>query len=156
MTVQGMMASRFLATFEVEVTSWQKSLAMVAEVMVILNDVQRTWSYLEPLFVGSEEVKKELPETAEQFAGIDTDVKGLLSEALATKNIKAACNRTGLFDEMERLAAKLEQCKKALAEYLDGKRRIFPRFYFVSGACGCVLLWRPGVGIYVWKVWCAV
>ncbi len=134
LTVQGMMASRFLATFEVEVTSWQKALSMVAEVLTILNDIQRTWSYLEPLFVGSEEVKKELPETAEKFAGIDLDVKGILSEALATKNIRSACNRAGLLEELERLSTMLEECKKALADYLDGKRRIFPRFYFVSEA----------------------
>ncbi len=109
------MASRFLATFEVEVTTWQKALAMVADVMVILNDIQRTWSYLEPLFVGSEEVKRELPDTAEKFAGIDMDVKGLLAEALATKNIRTACNRAGLYEELERLLELLEQCKVSVA-----------------------------------------
>lgn len=126
-----MMASRYLATFEVEVTGWQKALSMVAEVMLILNDIQRTWSYLEPLFIGSEEVKKELPETAEKFAGIDMTVKSLLAEAWTTKNVRAACNRKGLYEELERLMSLLEECKKALSEYLDGKRRIFPRFYFV-------------------------
>jgi dynein heavy chain, axonemal len=129
-----MMASRYLATFETEVTAWQKALSMVAEVLLILNDIQRTWSYLEPLFIGSEEVKKELPETAEKFASIDMNVKGILAEAWTTRNVKAACNRPGLYEELEKLAERLEQCKKALSEYLDGKRRIFPRFYFVSEA----------------------
>ena len=134
LTIQSMVASRYLKTFETEVFAWQKALSMVAEVLLILNDIQRTWSYLEPLFIGSEEVKKELPETAEKFAGIDATVKSLLAEAWETRNAKKACNRPGLFEELEKLAELLEQCKKALSEYLDGKRRIFPRFYFVSEA----------------------
>lgn len=49
-----------------------------SDVFTILQEIQRTWSYLEPLFIGSEEVKKELPEDAKRFEIIDTDVKGLL------------------------------------------------------------------------------
>ena len=36
-----------------------------------INEIQRTWSYLEPLFIHSDEVKRELPVDAERFAGID-------------------------------------------------------------------------------------
>ena len=49
-----------------------------SDVFTILQEIQRTWSYLEPLFLGSEEVKKELPEDAKRFEIIDTDVKGIL------------------------------------------------------------------------------
>ena len=62
LTVQGMMGSRFLATFEKEVTTWQKELAGISENSNLISEVQRLWSYLEPLFIGSEEVKKELAE----------------------------------------------------------------------------------------------
>lgn len=48
---------------------WQKRLANVADVFIILGEIQRTWSYLEPLFVGSDEVKRELPEDAKRFEG---------------------------------------------------------------------------------------
>merc|ERR1740138_1165100 len=64
LTVQGMMASRFLAQFEKEVTGWQKSLVTISDVYTLLTEIQRTWSYLEPLFIGSDEVKRELPDDA--------------------------------------------------------------------------------------------
>ncbi len=55
-----------------------------SDVFTILQEIQRTWSYLEPLFIGSEEVKKELPEDAKRFEGIDTDVKRLLKSVSRT------------------------------------------------------------------------
>ena len=67
LVIQGMMASRYLAQFEQEVNGWQKALFNVNEVFLLVGDIQRTWSYLEPLFIHSEEVKRELPEDASRF-----------------------------------------------------------------------------------------
>ena len=44
----------------------------------MLVEVQKTWSFLETLFIGSEEVKKELPNESEQFIGIDKDMKDVM------------------------------------------------------------------------------
>ena len=65
--VQTMMGSRFVKTFEKEVLHWNKTLRTVGDVMMILNVIQRTWSYLEPLFIGSPEVRRELPRTLNVF-----------------------------------------------------------------------------------------
>ena len=100
--VQNMFASRYLATFEVEVTGWQKTLANVAEVSTVLAEVQRSWSFLENLFIHSEEVKKELPDESERFVGIDMDVKELLSKGFATKLAKEFCNEAGMFAKLEK------------------------------------------------------
>ena len=134
LTIQGMMGSRYLATFEEEVTTWQKDLAGVADVMVVLSDNQRVWSYLEPLFMKSKEVQEELPEDAARFKGIDKEVKGLLKEAETTRWILKACNKDGLYDLLEGVQDRLSRCKKSLNDFLDAKRRIFPRFYFTSEA----------------------
>ena len=60
--VQAMTASRYLATFEEEIIRWQKQLGEVSNIVTLISDVQRTWSFLESLFMHSEEVQKELPE----------------------------------------------------------------------------------------------
>ncbi len=127
-----MMGSRYLSTFETEVTHWQKTLSGVSDVVTIMNDIQRTWAYLETLFIGSEEVKKELPEDTLRFAGIDADVKKVLKEFLEIKNCAIACSKDGVFQLLEGTQQNLELCEKSLANYLEQKRRIFPRFYFVS------------------------
>lgn len=43
-----------------------------------LSDVQKSWSFLENLFIQSEEVKKELPEVSKTFIQIDIDVKEIM------------------------------------------------------------------------------
>lgn len=42
--------------------------------------MQRSWSFLENLFIHSEEVKKELPKESEKFVGIDKEVKKILAD----------------------------------------------------------------------------
>ena len=55
-------ASRFVATFEEEINAWQASLGNINTVNIQMGEIQRTWSFLESLFLHSDEVKKELPE----------------------------------------------------------------------------------------------
>lgn len=90
--VQGMMANRFCATFAEPdsvgcegspalkgktpgIMGWNKRLNGVADVYSLMNEIQRTWAYLESLFIHSDEVKKELPEATKRFEKIDTAVK---------------------------------------------------------------------------------
>ena len=99
-----------------------------------INEIQRTWSYLEPLFIHSDEVKRELPVDAERFAGIDIEIKDILTTSWDTRNIKEACNVDGMLERLEGELAGLDLCKKSLADFLDGRRRQFPRYYFTSEA----------------------
>ena len=130
--VQGMMASRYIAQFEKDVKNWQQALVMISDVYTMINEIQRTWSYLEPLFIHSDEVKRELPVDAERFAGIDVEVKDILQSSWETKNIKEACNVDGLLQRLDQSLEALDLCKKSLANFLDSRRRQFPRYYFTS------------------------
>jgi len=133
LTLQGMVASRY-THFKEESTKWQKWLVTVSEVNQILSEIQRMWSYLEPLFIGSDEVKKELKEDAKRFEGIDGQVRQILKRCFDIKNVKKACTQSGLLSKLESLQSDQEVCKKSLSDFLDGKRRQFPRFYFTSEA----------------------
>jgi len=130
--VQNMAASRFVFQFETEVVTWQNHLATVSEVVEILQAIQRTWAYLEELFIGSEEVKRELPEDAERFVGIDRTVKEVLKECGTVPNLVKRCNKEGLIKLLEDTQHLLELCEKSLFDFMEAKRKAFPRFYFVS------------------------
>jgi dynein heavy chain len=113
---------------------WQKGLASINEVVVTCGEVQRTWSFLESLFIHSEEVKKELPAESQKFIGIDENVKKLLIDAFATKKALDFCIKDKVLETLEDLQKELTVCEKALNEFMDSKRLAFPRFFFVSPA----------------------
>ncbi len=130
--VQNMFASRFLSTFETEVVFWQKTLANIAEVSTLLSEVQRSRAFLENLFVFLDEVKKELPDETDKFVGIDMDVKEILRNGGEIRSAKDFCNQGNVFQRLEKTQGQLTMCEKALNDFMDGKRRSFPRFYFMS------------------------
>lgn len=72
-----MMANRYMNTFRDQILGWNTKLMNTADVNQIMSEIQRTWAYLESLFIHSEEVKKELPDATERFARIDKDVKSV-------------------------------------------------------------------------------
>ncbi|XP_078609718.1 dynein beta chain, ciliary-like isoform X2 [Branchiostoma floridae x Branchiostoma japonicum] len=132
--LQNLMTSKYIAHFLEEVSGWQKKLSTADSVISIFFEVQRTWSHLESIFIGSEDIRSQLPEDSKRFDGIDVDFKATLEELVATPNVVQATNKKGLYESLETLQGGLTLCEKALAEYLETKRLAFPRFYFVSSA----------------------
>lgn len=47
-------------------------------------------------------------------------------------NVLRNCTPSGRLAELQGLGLGLEKCQKSLNDYLDSKRRRFPRFYFIS------------------------
>uniref|UniRef100_A0A8C0BA58 Dynein axonemal heavy chain 17 n=1 Tax=Buteo japonicus TaxID=224669 RepID=A0A8C0BA58_9AVES len=132
--LQNLMTSKYLAFFLQEVSGWQQKLSTTDSVISIWFEVQRTWSHLESIFIGSEDIRSQLPEDSKHFDAIDRDFKELMADAVKTPNVIEATNKPGLYDKLEALQKRLVLCEKALAEYLETKRLAFPRFYFVSSA----------------------
>lgn len=75
-----MLLSKFVKFFEKEVEKWKQDLGAIYDVVQLLSEVQKTWSFLENLFIQSEEVKKELPKESEQFVGIDKNMKEIMDQ----------------------------------------------------------------------------
>lgn len=73
--LQNLMMSKYLSHFLKEVTSWQQKLSTADSVISIWFEVQRTWSHLESIFIGSEDIRQQLPEDSQRFDTIDTEFK---------------------------------------------------------------------------------
>ncbi|KAL4141307.1 hypothetical protein PRNP1_014428 [Phytophthora ramorum] len=106
----------------------------------ILASIQRTFTHCNQLWEAiseSEEVKRELPDEAARFEDVDELVRQTLQQMWAQEppgNVLLACQLPSLLELLNDLRSRLEKCQQALKEYLDSKRRLFPRFYFISEA----------------------
>lgn len=56
----------------------------------------------------------------------------IMLETAKRPNVLDCCLATGRLQEFQGLGYGLERCQKSLNDYLDSKRRRFPRFYFIS------------------------
>jgi dynein heavy chain len=73
-----------------------------------------------------------LPEISKQFVGIDIEMREIMKLGGEVRNILKFCTINGMYKRLDKIQGELKICEKALNEYLDSKRKAFPRFYFVS------------------------
>lgn len=131
MSLQGMNASRYVAAFAKDVQKWEKTLSLISEVTEVWMLVQRKWIYLENIFLGSQDIRLQLPEEAKKFERVDKTFKKIMTETSKNTLVLEACT-TERLDLLKSLAQQLETCQKSLSEYLLKKRNAFPRFFFIS------------------------
>ena len=65
--------------------------------------MQKSWSFLENLFIYSEEVKKELPQETDAFIGIDKEVKDILKKGKSQMNVLKFCIEDQIFERLEKV-----------------------------------------------------
>ncbi|XXQ31513.1 AAA+ ATPase domain-containing protein [Plasmodiophora brassicae] len=119
-------------TFEEQINLWIRRLNDIAECIESVLVVQRQWMYLESIFVGSEDIRKQLPVESALFENVNGSWVEILDRWNATRNAQRCVDEDGLLDRLNRMKATLEKIQKSLDQYLEKKRQIFPRFYFLS------------------------
>jgi dynein heavy chain len=97
------MTSKYIAHFLEEVSGWQHRLSTADSVISIWFTVQRTWTHLESIFIGSEDIRCQLPEDSKRFDGIDMDFKEIMAEATKVTNVVESTNKKGLLEKLEGL-----------------------------------------------------
>lgn len=123
---------KFVDFFREQVLEWQGTLGTVETVLKMLLNVQRQWASLEAIFMGSQDIRSQLPDDSKRFEDIDTEFKELLKELSYLPGVMRFCTVDGREHAFNNTLKELEKCQKALNEYLEKKKKIFPRFYFVS------------------------
>nr|XP_022345562.1 dynein heavy chain 2, axonemal-like isoform X2 [Crassostrea virginica] len=126
-----MKASRFVKAFEQEVDKWERTLSHILEVVEMLLTVQRQWMYLENIFLG-EDIRKQLPRESADFDDVNAKWKVIMTRLNKDRNALRGTHHEGLLEELNDMNIKLEEIQKSLDMYLETKRQIFPRFYFLS------------------------
>ena len=136
MMVQTIAGNKHMSYYETEVNKWLRGLSSINECVRLLSEVQKTWSFLINLFIYSQEVKKELPSETEHFKKIHSVVQQLLAEGKRTSNIfefsNMDFNERDVIAALESILVDLAQCQKGLNDFIASKRKVFPRFYFLT------------------------
>lgn len=73
--LQNMLSSKFVGHFYNEVVNWQTKLNTADRVINLWLEVQRTWTYLETIFIGSDDIRTQLPEDTKRFEMLDKEFK---------------------------------------------------------------------------------
>lgn len=133
MELQGIYGmGKFMEYFKHRVVQWQSDLRIVDDTLRMWMTVSRAWASLESIFLASADIRAQLPEDTKRFEEIDSDFTELMKEAVMEVNCVKVCSVEGRCEALKGMRMKLEMCQKSLHEYLDIKKKIFPRFYFVS------------------------
>ena len=132
MDLMTMLAQKEVEEFKENVSKWQKTLKTVDAVIEIWMKVQKNWSRLNPIFLASEDIRGQLPDDTKRFEKVDIDWKELMRDAVENSQVVEACTCEGREEQLNGFYKDIETCEKALNAYLEEKKKVFPRFYFIS------------------------
>ena len=130
--LQAMGASKFVVPFLDQVKAWENKLSTIGECCDIWLVTQRKWQYLEGIFVGSDDIRVQLPDAAKAFDKLDQSWMKIMIETAKNTNAQEACLAEGRVEVLTDMSAALDKCQKSLTDYLETKRNAFPRFFFIS------------------------
>lgn len=93
---------------------WESRLADLDEYLHNLNQIQRRWVYLEPIFG-----RGALPREQARFKRVDNDFRAIMLDIHKDSRVLSLLNRAGLRQTLLTLLDQLGRCQKALNEFLE-------------------------------------
>eukprot|EP00727_Mastigamoeba_balamuthi_P003136 m51a1_g1282 putative dynein heavy chain axonemal (4140) ;mRNA; f:131088-144324 len=132
-TIATIHASRFVGPIKHEVETWDKQLQLVADTLDEWMKCQRNWMYLESIFSASD-MQRSLNAEYKVFLTVDKSWKDVMRTTKEDPNVIRATTVPGLLKIYRQSNLAMAKIHKALEEYLEQKRLLFPRFYFLSNS----------------------
>ena len=121
----------FKGIFAIDIEEWNKSLMRMSNIMEAWISLQKMWLALQPIF-DSPTIAKELPSETREFKKHDATWREVLQNVKNDLNVFRQCQEPELLEKFQFSNSELEKVKKSLEDYLEKKRQLFARFYFLA------------------------
>ncbi len=128
--LQSLKESQFFKPFADQAATYERNMANLDTYLHHLNQIQRKWVYLEPIFG-----RGALPSEQGRFRRVDDEYRDIMSNVEREPllfNLADESVFPQMGDRLQMMVDQLERCQKALADYLEEKRSRMPRFYFIG------------------------
>lgn len=83
------------------------------------------------IFLKAEDIKQQLANETNIFREVDKEFRELMDLVSLQPSVIENCNLERL-DSLKKMNAAIKFCENSLSDYLEGKKKVFPRFYFLS------------------------
>jgi dynein heavy chain, axonemal len=127
-----MLTTKYIEPMREEVASWSEKLKSIGEILELWLDVQDLWLGAENIF-NNPSASKDISLESKRFIRVDKTWLKTQRQSSEIRNVLQCClsepPKKGILKEMQK---ELEICNKSISLYLDRKRQIFPRFYFLT------------------------
>ncbi|KAI3352270.1 hypothetical protein L3Q82_005249 [Scortum barcoo] len=124
-------SSRYVAPIKLRVEKLLKQLTLFNQTLDEWLTCQRNWLYLESIFLAPD-IKRQLPAESKMFLKVDKSWKEIMAKVNKMPNALKAATQPDLLETFQHNNSLLDEIQKCLEAYLESKRVIFPRFYFLS------------------------
>ena len=124
-------SSNCVLKLRTDTRNWETKLTLMQDIILEINKCQKQWMYLEPIF-SSEDIGKTLAAELAEFQAVDRLWKLTLQTIYDEPGIYDLAERDSVLPMFQDANKKLERILRSLNEYLEEKRLVFPRFYFLA------------------------
>ncbi|PFX28824.1 Dynein heavy chain 1, axonemal [Stylophora pistillata] len=130
-TLSNIRGSRFVTPIKALVEDWDRKLKLFARTLDEWLLCQRNWLYLETIFSAAD-IQRQLPNEARLFAQVDKSWRDIMRRTIDKPNAFKASTAAGVLEVLQTSNSHLEKIHRCLEDYLETKRLVFARFYFLS------------------------
>ena len=128
---QTMRGSPYFKPFEKEVLGWEDQLTRIQDTIAAWLSVQEKWLYLEPILT-VEEIVRHLPSESLLFREVDGHWKTVMESISADPRVLQTAGVEGMLEMLQRSLELLKEISIGLSRYLEHRKLVFPRFFFLS------------------------
>ena len=112
------------------ITDTLAKLKIVNDVIKLWLKFQKNWEKLRTI-MRAEDIKNKLNEEFNKFKNLNSKFKAEMKIAADYNRMANVCNEEKKFLLLD-MSEKIAEVQRRLEEYLDEKKKLFPRFYFLS------------------------